>query len=43
MKDHVETVAMQFIQERLHPRLTDKIINLFSNSKIPDTAKTIEE
>jgi vacuolar-type H+-ATPase subunit D/Vma8 len=43
MNDYVEHVAMQFIQERLHPSLTDRIINSFSKSKIPDAVKTIEE
>jgi len=43
MNDYIETVAMQFIQERLHPSLTDRIINLFSKSKIPDAAKTLDE
>jgi hypothetical protein len=36
-------VAKRFIQERMHPSLTDLIANRFSNSKIPDTAKALEE
>jgi hypothetical protein len=43
MNDYIETVAMQFIQERLHPSLTDRIITSFSKPKIPDAAKTLEE
>jgi hypothetical protein len=43
MNDYIETVAMQFIHERLHQSLTDQIINLFSRPKIPDVAKTLEE
>jgi vacuolar-type H+-ATPase subunit D/Vma8 len=43
MNDYVDTVAMQFIQERLHPSLTNRIINSLSKSKIPDATKTLDE
>lgn len=43
MNDYIEPVAMRFIQERLHPSLTDRIIELFSKSKLPDTGKTLGE
>jgi hypothetical protein len=43
MNGYIEPVAMRFLQERLHPSLIDRIINSFSNSKLPDAAKTLEE
>lgn len=43
MNSHIEQVAMRFIRERLHPSLIDRIINRFSNSPIPDAAKTLGE
>jgi hypothetical protein len=43
MNDYIETVAVRFMKDRLHPSLTDRIIKAFSKSKIPDAAKTIEE
>lgn len=43
MKGYIEPVAMQFIKQRLHPSLTDKIISKMSKPKIPDKAKVLEE
>ena len=43
MNNYIETVALQFMKDRLHPSLTDRIVKAFSKSKIPDAAKTTEE
>jgi hypothetical protein len=42
MNDHIEHVAMQFLQKRLNPSLIDRIINSVSRPKLPDAAATLE-
>ena len=43
MKFYIEKVATQFLQERLHPSLINRMIDLFSSSRLPNAAKTLEE
>jgi hypothetical protein len=43
MEVYLETVAMPFIQERLHPSILNKISRLFSTDKVPNATKTLEE
>lgn len=43
MNQYIQTIAMPFIQERLHPSLITRISNLFSTSTLPDAAQTLRE
>ena len=43
MNQYIDTVAMPYIQERIHPRVLTRIVNLFSTSKLPDASETLRE
>jgi len=39
----MQTTALPFIQERLHPSILTRIANLFSTHTIPDAEETLKE
>jgi hypothetical protein len=43
MNEYIQTIAMPFIKQRLHPSLLTRISNLFQTSTLPDTAQTLNE
>ena len=43
MNQYIQTIALPYIQERLHPSLLTRLSNLFSISTLPDTAQTLQE
>jgi hypothetical protein len=43
MNQYIQTIALPYIQERLHPSLLTRLSNLFSTSTLPDAAQTLQE
>jgi hypothetical protein len=43
MNQYIQTIALPYIQERLHPSLLTRLSNRFSTSTLPDAAQTLEE
>ena len=43
MNQYIQTIALPFIQERLHPSVFTRITNLFSTQTLPDAAETLKE
>lgn len=43
MNRYVEEVAIQFLQERLHPSVSNRIKKLFFSPKLADAADTLQE
>ena len=43
MNQYIQTIAMPFIQERLHPSILTRIANIFSTSTLPNAAQTLKE
>jgi hypothetical protein len=43
MNQYLQTKAMPFIQQRLHPSILTRIRNRFSTSSLPDTSEDLEE
>lgn len=43
MNIYIETIAMPFLQHRLHPSTIDKLIQWFSSEKTLDTANNLQE
>jgi hypothetical protein len=43
MNQYISTIAMPFIQERLHPSILTRIANVFSTSTLRDAAQTLKQ
>jgi YesN/AraC family two-component response regulator len=43
MNQYILTIAMPFIQERIHPSILTRIANIFSTSTLPNAAQTLKE
>jgi len=43
MDQYIQTIALSYIQERLHPSVLTRIANLFSARTLPDAAETLKE
>ncbi len=43
MQRYIQTIALPFIQERLHPSFLTRISNLFSVGTLPDATQTLRE
>jgi hypothetical protein len=43
MNQYISTIALPFIQERIHPSILTRIANIFSTSTLPDAQQTLKE